>query len=316
MCHQEKPEAEFAFRSLATGKRQDHCRQCHAAYRRQHYLDNRAIYIAREVARIKGYREMNRAHILAFLETHPCVDCGESDPVLLEFDDRDPATKSGAVTLIAVHKPWKFVQVEIEKCDVRCIACHRRRTATQFNWRKVRGPDVPATPERSSAVAIPDPKDVQLRACTKCHLTKPVIEFVIKDSRTGRRGSRCRPCIAAASREHYRNNRESYLRRPRSGSTVRREPQRDLVLTHLRTHPCVECGESDPLLLDFDHRDRATKRAAVSRLLWQRRWEEAAAEIAKCDVRCVRCHRRKTANEFGWKRLGEDFRMYVYAGVL
>ncbi len=44
MCHKLKPESDFAFRSIATGVRQDHCRVCHAAYRRQHYLDNRAIY--------------------------------------------------------------------------------------------------------------------------------------------------------------------------------------------------------------------------------------------------------------------------------
>lgn len=315
MCKIEKPETEFAFRSLATGKRQDHCRQCHAAYRRQHYLDNRAIYIAREVARIKGYRETNRVLILAYLRTHPCVDCGESDPVLLEFDHRDRLSKRGAVTWVAVRKPWKVVRAEIEKCDVRCIACHRRRTATQFNWRKVRSPSLTAGPELSNAPAI-EPVDVQLRTCTECHVMQPITAFVIKDGRTGRRGTRCRPCVAAASREHYRNNRDAYLRRPRTSATRRREPERDLVLAYLNDHPCVDCGESDPLLLEFDHRDRATKVGAVSHLLWQRRWSEAAAEIAKCDVRCVRCHRRKTANDFGWKRLGEDPTMYVYAGVL
>jgi hypothetical protein len=67
MCHQEKPESEFAFRSIATGVRQDHCRVCHAAYRRRHYLDHRAEYIAREVARMKGYREHNRILIREYL---------------------------------------------------------------------------------------------------------------------------------------------------------------------------------------------------------------------------------------------------------
>lgn len=63
MCHELKPESDFAFRSIATGVRQDHCRVCHAAYRRQHYLDNREVYIRREVARMKAYRLENRGYL-------------------------------------------------------------------------------------------------------------------------------------------------------------------------------------------------------------------------------------------------------------
>jgi hypothetical protein len=69
------------------------------------------------------------------------------------------------------------------------------------------------------------------------------------------------------------------------------------------------------VLLDFDHRDGETKVDNVARLIWDRRWEAAAAEIAKCDVRCVRCHRRRTARRFGWSKLAETSTMYVYAGV-
>jgi hypothetical protein len=38
-----------------------------------------------------------------------------------------------------MHKPWSRVLLEIEKCDVRCANCHRRRTAQQYGWRKARG---------------------------------------------------------------------------------------------------------------------------------------------------------------------------------
>src|SRR5258706_13546326 len=127
MCHKWKPESAFAFRSLATGVRQDHCRECHAAHRRQHYLDNRAIYIAREVARIAGFRLENRLRLFEYLSAHSCVDCGEDDVLVLEFDHRDPATKRREVTYLAARKPWKAVAAEIAKCDVRCVNCHRRR---------------------------------------------------------------------------------------------------------------------------------------------------------------------------------------------
>ena len=70
------------------------------------------------------------------------------------------------------------------------------------------------------------------------------------------------------------------------------------------------------MLLEFDHRAGSNKVEAVSRLIGTRSWRVVKAEIEKCDVRCVRCHRRKTAKEFSWKRLSEQPMIYAYAGVL
>lgn len=310
MCRQEKLEADFAFRRIATGVRQDHCRACHAAYRRQHYLDNRETYIKREVARMKGYREQNRILLLEYLKSHPCVDCGQPDPVLLEFDHRDRTTKTRAVTHLALQKSWKRVVAEIAKCDVRCVVCHRRRTAQQMNWRMpsemLLAPDVLDLPRLRLTIQ---------RTCTGCGESKPASEFSIKNKSTGRQATRCLTCVAAASREHYRRNREAYLSRAR-GRTRWSNPKRTYRLEYLATHPCVDCGESEALLLEFDHRAGEIKLNDVSRLIWERKWSDVQAEIAKCDVRCVSCHRKKTARDFGWRRLGEDPMIYVDAGVL
>ncbi len=105
MCGKTKPEADFAFADMAKGTRQSHCRNCQSAYRRARYLANRDDYIRREVARINRYRVENRALLIAYLLPHPCVDCGCSDPVMLDFDHRDPADKKGNVTEIALRKP-------------------------------------------------------------------------------------------------------------------------------------------------------------------------------------------------------------------
>lgn len=139
MCGETKPGGDFAFADMAKGTRQRHCRNCQSAYRRAHYLANREDYIRREIARINSYRVENRALMLTYLLAHPCVDCGESDPVKLDFDHRDPSLKRGNIGVMAAHKPWRLVLREVEKCDVRCANCHMRRTAQQFNWRKVRG---------------------------------------------------------------------------------------------------------------------------------------------------------------------------------
>jgi len=52
-------------------------------------------------------------------------------------------------------------------------------------------------------------------------------------------------------------------------------------------------------VLEFDHfRD---KRANVSKVVMECwRWETIEAEIAKCEIQCANCHRRKTARDFKW----------------
>ena len=55
-----------------------------------------------------------------------CADCGENDPVVLEFDHlRD---KVDNVAALVTRWSWKRLLTEIEKCDVVCANCHRRRT--------------------------------------------------------------------------------------------------------------------------------------------------------------------------------------------
>ena len=307
MCGETKPEADFAFADMARGTRQSHCRNCQAAYRRAHYLANRDEYIRREVARINRYRVENRALMIAYLMAHPCVDCGCSDPVMLDFDHRDPADKKGNVTELALRKPWRLVLVEIGKCDVRCANCHLRRTALQFNWRKIKGvaPTDGAWLARllpvaglATSLALP----AGTKKCTGCGLERPIDEFPVKNVKTGRRGTRCRACRSAYGKLHYQKNREWYCARTRAPRREQREPYWAWVMNYLTTHPCVDCGEVDPVVLQFDHRDGTEKVDADGTMLNRASWSTLLNEIAKCDVRCANCHRLRTAEQFGWAK--------------
>ena len=140
MCAEYKTMEQFAFADMKIGSRQYNCRVCHAAYRRTHYLANKPDYIRRAIAEIGRRREQNRREIYAYLQTHPCIDCGEGDVLVLEFDHRDPQLKWKAIGVLVVNRRWPRVLAEIQKCDVRCVNCHRRKTARQFNWNKGRGP--------------------------------------------------------------------------------------------------------------------------------------------------------------------------------
>ena len=309
MCGEIKPEAEFAFADIAKGTRQRHCRVCQAAYRHAHYLANRNEYIRREVARINGYRIENRSLLLAYLLSHPCVDCGETDPVKLEFDHRDPSLKRGNIGEMAARKPWRLVLREIEKCDVRCVNCHLRRTAQQFNWRKVRGLPIiegawldrrPASVQILMATTATEPSATKM--CTGCGLPKPIDEFPVKHKKRGTRGTRCRACRSAYAKWHYQQNRESYLARTKKSRHRGRDAFWFWLVNYLRSHHCVDCGEADPLVLQFDHRDGTEKVETIGSMISHSSWTTFLAEVAKCDVRCANCHRVRTAQQFNWSK--------------
>lgn len=80
-------------------------------------------------------RHQARLYVLEYWKSHPCIDCGETDPRCLEFDHRDPAEKTASVSsLIAKGAALKRIREEISLCDVRCANCHAKRTSDQFSF--------------------------------------------------------------------------------------------------------------------------------------------------------------------------------------
>lgn len=83
-------------------------------------------------ARDRRVRNRNRRQLVEYLLEHPCVDCGEADPVVLDFDHmRDKRCNVSLLTHSTAT--WTRILEEISKCEVRCANCHRRRTAERAN---------------------------------------------------------------------------------------------------------------------------------------------------------------------------------------
>jgi len=120
------------------------------------------------------------------------------------------------------------------------------------------------------------------KRCIACGETKPYEAFGKRSQRKDGLQGRCRDCVSDYQRFY-------------------RQQKAVAVYDYLCTHPCVDCGESDPVVLDFDH-VRGRKVTHVKRLVSSghislRRIFE---EIAKCEVRCANCHRRVTAAREGY----------------
>lgn len=136
-----------------------------------------------------------------------------------------------------------------------------------------------------------------MKQCVRCGKNKTLDQFLQRNRSKGKRHSYCKECNKQALKKHYQNNKEYYKRR----NLKRKKANRVKVLTYLETHPCVMCGESDPIVLDFDHIKPETKEWTMARLIAEgHAWERLEKEIDKCQVLCANCHRRKTAKEQGW----------------
>lgn len=133
-CKIKKSLDEFNFKDKIKGLRQYQCRECSRLYVRSHYERNKKYYLLKAQKRNKRIRDEIRSYILIYLSTHPCVDCKEKDPIVLEFDH----ISDKIVEVSKMHRNYNLEQVknEINKCQVRCANCHRRKTAKQFGWHK------------------------------------------------------------------------------------------------------------------------------------------------------------------------------------
>jgi hypothetical protein len=131
-CGQSKPLAEFAWRRRARGQRDNYCRSCRAEYKQEHYAANRTRYIAASLRRNRALARERAAYLIELFADHPCIDCGESDPLVLEFDHL--GNKSFGISKGLRDHSWQAVLDEIDKCDVVCANCHRRRTALRAGF--------------------------------------------------------------------------------------------------------------------------------------------------------------------------------------
>ena len=128
------------------------------------------------------------------------------------------------------------------------------------------------------------------RKCSKCGKTKALSSFQMSYRTERKRWSRegvCKACVSIRGKEKNKNHNLDV---------------RKYVFDYLKTHPCVDCGETNVLALEFDHLhskkfDIGTALGRSTKLA-----NRVKSEITKCVVRCSTCHRIKTHMEIdSWK---------------
>ena len=137
---------------------------------------------------------------------------------------------------------------------------------------------------------------MRVKWCNKCSQHKTVDKFA-------KRGkgyqSWCKACTAVHNKL-FRANNPKYVKRKAELQNKRRMNLQEKVWDYLREHPCIDCGEKDIVVLEFDHLEN--KEFVISDAMRKGfAWTRIKKEIDKCEVRCANCHRRKTARENNWR---------------
>lgn len=143
-------------------------------------------------------------------------------------------------------------------------------------------------------------KYMDTKICTKCSIEKSLEEFTWKSKKNNKRNTKCKPCLQAYNAEWYKRNPFSQ----RNATKRYRQSTYENLLRekfeYLAAHPCVDCGESNPLKLTFDHIDPSTKTNNISTMIAFKTysWDAILGEISKCEVRCGSCHLFRTHKQF------------------
>lgn len=139
-----------------------------------------------------------------------------------------------------------------------------------------------------------------MKKCSTCKNMKPTKEFAFKNKAKNIRHARCKICQCKVCKIHYQKNKQKYIQKAKRNNLIYNKKIRDYIWDYLLKHPCVDCGETNPIVLEFDHvREKKEFEIANRRITCLKRLK---SEVNKCEIRCANCHRKKTAKERGyWK---------------
>lgn len=131
------------------------------------------------------------------------------------------------------------------------------------------------------------------RICCRCGLLKTEFTIRYKDGKPYNFQNHCTDCQRMSqSRSTKKPSYRIKLKKRRDQKRINNSKK---ILEYFKKHHCVDCGESNPFKLLFDH-VRGQKLFSIGKKIRDMSWSRIEDEINKCDVRCVNCHLRRHAS--------------------
>ncbi len=255
---------------------QGYCPECNRQQAKDYYYAHKGPYIERAKAQIRSKKAL-----VASLKNKPCADCERQFPFwAMQFDHlRDKVETLSFMG--ANNRTVEQIQAEAAKCEVVCVLCHRHRTYS-----------------RGKYPLMTDPQKMMIAAWgSRLKIPMVVVAPTLPAHRSGH--GHDGPARYQANKQRMNGLAVFNLRR-----------RRFELATTLKSGPCATCRRYfPPWMMDFDHRDFATKEAPLAKFLAEARMTpQLEAELAKCDLVCAVCHGYRTSNRAG--RLTADDRSF------
>jgi hypothetical protein len=142
-----------------------------------------------------------------------------------------------------------------------------------------------------------------MKICAKCNQMLDNSQFNLSNPRTPKTSklqSYCRGCSKQYAKGWYQVNRETHKAKTLIQLNARTGPIRDWYRAEKESTPCTDCRgyhewynmEYDHISDDKDHNIGSMITAGFTR-------EEIQAEMNKCELVCVMCHRNRTYSRAG-----------------
>ena len=243
------------------------------------YKENKKI-ISRQIMQIPENKEKNKLkqreikekfknYINEYLQNHSCVDCGENDLEILTFDHiKELGEKQFNIgNLNGSPSHYAKFDEEVLKCEVRCVNCH---------------------------YAIERIRDKGRLYCfinSLEYVSKPFKKRAkLKDNPTKQDIWHFEKAEEQSAKRHIFKNEYYKIHLP--------------LFVEILKQGCMDCKKYFPLSMQFDHLPQFEKKNIISTLFFcqQKTWAEVLEEIAKCELVCGNCHRKRTN-----KRLRENW---------
>jgi len=137
------------------------------------------------------------------------------------------------------------------------------------------------------------------KTCIRCNIEKDLDSFPWKNKKLLKKDGTCKECHKFLSKEHYKTRTSYYKEKAKKSNSLARTRSTNFLREFLLGHPCIDCGEKDIFVLEFDHING--KDYNISSLL-SGSISRLQKEISRCEVRCANCHTRRHLKQRGtWR---------------